>query len=311
MAHEGLEKFEPFFCGFISDFKSVWSAFRCGITVSMFNFSPSSFMRRYATTEKEVGETPLVALEKLRTELKLSSTVPLAYAGRLDPMASGKLLILIGDECKVQEKYHAFDKEYEVEILLGASSDTGDVLGIISRGNDKEISQEEVLKIFAKTIGKISLPYPLFSSKTVKGKPLHTWTLENRLHEIVIPLNTFEVYAIKCNGIRNVTKEDVLKTVRTKIELIPKVTDERKALGADFRRDAVRASWNHIEKGPQEIFQIASFTCIASSGSYMRSLCEKIAHDLGTTGLAYSIHRTKIGKYLKLTNKIGFWIKKF
>ena len=48
-------------------------------------------------------------------------------------MASGKLLILIGDECKNQKKYFGLDKEYEFEVLFGVESDTGDVLGLISK----------------------------------------------------------------------------------------------------------------------------------------------------------------------------------
>jgi tRNA U55 pseudouridine synthase TruB len=100
-------------------------------------------------------------------------------------------------------------------------------------------------------------------------------------------------------------------TIREKIETIPKVTDERKALGADFRRDAVRESWNSFEMNSQDSYQVLSFSCIASSGSYMRSLSEKIAKELGTVGLAYSIHRTQIGRYVSLTKSFGFWLRRF
>lgn len=267
---------------------------------------------RFVTTEKLVGETPLVSLEKVRAKLKLSSTIPLAYAGRLDPMASGKLLILVGDECKVQEKYHSFDKEYEVEVLLGVTSDSGDVLGIVSSSTEYSIvSNEMVRNVLLQNVGKVSLPYPHFSSKTVRGKPLHTWALEKRLGEIEIPVKESRILKIVCTGLRTTSKEEVLKTVREKIETIPPVTDARKALGADFRRDEVRDAWNCIAMDTHESYQILSFTCTASSGSYMRSLSEKIAKELGTVGLAYSIHRTRIGKYFPLTKTRGFWTKKF
>jgi tRNA U55 pseudouridine synthase TruB len=64
---------------------------------------------------KHIGETPLEALERFRRmqiekETDLDSKrnwqiVPMTYAGRLDPMAEGELLILIGDECRNKEKY--------------------------------------------------------------------------------------------------------------------------------------------------------------------------------------------------------------
>lgn len=266
---------------------------------------------RYTTTEKIVGETPLVALERVRTQLKLSQTVPLAYAGRLDPMASGKLLILIGDECKVQEKYHAFDKEYKVEILLGVSSDSGDVLGLVEQYTKRIIATSEILRTLQNTVGEITLPYPQYSSKTIHGKPLHTWALEKKLGEIEIPLKQSRIHRLSFEGVRTISKREVLEAVREKIETIPKVIEERKALGADFRRTDVRDAWNTIDRVGTDNYQVLSFTCIASSGTYMRSLSEKIAQDLGTRGLAYSIHRTKIGTYFPFTKKFGFWLRQF
>jgi tRNA pseudouridine(55) synthase len=266
---------------------------------------------RYATTEKNVGETPLVALERLRSELKLSNTVPMAYAGRLDPMASGKLLILIGDECKVQEKYHTLDKEYRIEILLGAKSDTADVLGIVGARQAREVTKETVAGVLEALVGKIALPYPHFSSRTVKGKPLHTWTLEGRLNEIEIPVKESVIYKLTLNSIRSISKDELLKTVREKIETIPEVNDPKKALGEDFRRDHVRASWSAFEKEAQDSYQILTITCIASSGTYMRSLAEVIGNKLGTEALAYSIHRTTIGKYIPIIGHLGFWTKKY
>lgn len=266
---------------------------------------------KYLTIEKTVGETPLVALERLRKDHNLSPQTPLAYAGRLDPMASGKLLVLVGDECKVQEKYHAFDKEYEVDILLGVTSDSGDVLGKISMGEIRTVTQDMVKKLFPKLHGVIRLPYPHFSSKTVKGKPLHTWTLENRLDEIEIPIKESRIYKLQLIAIETITKEEIMKTVTTKIGSIPPVADARKALGADFRRSDVRASWRYFETDGAHEYQVLRFVCIASSGTYMRTLSEVIARHLGTCGLAYHIHRTQIGRYIPFTQSFGFWTLKF
>ena len=49
-------------------------------------------MRRYVIVEKAVGETPLEATERYRVRANIDTGTPLAYAGRLDPMASGQLL---------------------------------------------------------------------------------------------------------------------------------------------------------------------------------------------------------------------------
>ena len=61
---------------------------------------------------------------------------------------------------------------------------------------------------------------------------------------------------------------------------------------------------------PTDQFMIATFVCIAGSGTYMRTLAEVIARACGTTGLAYHIHRTHIGLYQPLPLIGGFWRKR-
>ena len=155
---------------------------------------------------------------------------------------------------------------------------------------------EEVAQTF---VGNIELPYPKFSAKTVQGKPLHMWTLEGKLDEIEIPTKESEVYSPSLNTIETITRSDLVEQALTKINSIPEVTDPRKALGNDFRRVDVRKDWNNIlndADSPDE-YQIAHFTCIASSGTYMRTLASEIAKKLNSCGLAWSIHRTHIGSY--------------
>ena len=269
-------------------------------------------MQKYVILEKAVGQTPLECAEFWRATHTEYTGAPLAYAGRLDPMASGKLLILIGDECKVQEQYHHLDKEYEFSVLFGISSDTADVLGRLTLAqNVPTISKSQLLTTSNTLVGPINLPYPHFSSKTVQGKPLHVWTLEGRLDEIEIPSKESTIYSLNVSKVETKTRAQIYTEVSTKIELITPVTDPSKALGNDFRRVDVRKDWKQFEETghPSDTFTIATFTCIASSGTYMRTLAEVIAKGNNTTGLAYHIHRTTIGQYKKLPLGLSFWKK--
>lgn len=253
-------------------------------------------MQKFVILEKAVGETPLVTAENWRSKNPEYKDVPLAYAGRLDPMASGQLLVLIGEECKNQALYHKLDKEYQFEILFGVSSDSGDVLGIISESGEKTFSAERIAEVLPSLIGPIELPYPIFSSKTVQGKPLHTWTMEGRLNEVTIPTRKSEIFALTLLETRELTRAEVAEIAIKKIETIPPVTDLRKALGNDFRRSEIRPAWQAFseQKNPTDCFTIAKIHCKASSGTYMRTLAEVIAQKLGTSGLAFSIHRSRI-----------------
>lgn len=270
-------------------------------------------MRPWRTVEKAVGETPLEALERLRSDAGIPKSVPLAYAGRLDPMASGTLLVLIGEECKRQQTYHTLDKEYQCEVLFGVHSDSGDVLGITECEKDPpQVRSAHLRRVLHDLLGPTQLPYPHFSSKTVRGKPLHTWTLENRLDEITIPFRTSTIYKLTPENMHGRTGSEIRAEVLEKIKRLPLVTDPKKAIGRDFRRDEVLASWKHLKDTHADTyFQIMKIRCICSSGMYMRSLAEEIARRLGTVGLAYSIHRTRIGAYWSPIRNVGFWTKVF
>ena len=121
---------------------------------------------------KEMGETPLNVIERFKEENPEYSEEKMTYAGRLDPMAEGLLLVLCGDEIYNKEKYLGLKKEYEFEVLFGVSTDTGDALGIVGVVESKIISEEvlkEVSKVF---VGKRIQKYPDYSSKTINGVPM-------------------------------------------------------------------------------------------------------------------------------------------
>ena len=200
------------------------------------------------------------------------------------------------------------------EVLFGVRSDTADVLGRLEECHRTAISEADCRAVTKNLTGEVELPYPHFSSKTIQGKPLHTWVLEGRINEINIPTKKSTIYSLHCTGARTQTRKEVYTYATKKIETIPPVTELRKAIGNDFRREDVRKDWQQfLEKGGQkDIFSIATFTCIASSGTYMRTLSEVIAKEIGTCGLAYSIHRTKIGTYKKLPLiKKYFWTRQY
>jgi tRNA pseudouridine55 synthase len=89
---------------------------------------------------KKVGETPLECLERFRKNHPKFKNQKMTYAGRLDPLAEGELLVLVGESCKNKEKYLKLDKEYLVDILFGFETDSYDLLGLpVSPGKRNQI----------------------------------------------------------------------------------------------------------------------------------------------------------------------------
>ena len=268
--------------------------------------------KKFLVVYKKVGETPLQVLDKLKKELSFLENQKLAYAGRLDPMAEGKLLVLIGDECKKQERYLKLDKEYFFEILLGFKTDTADVLGLVEKNSSSflKINEDSFLKKITKITGRQKMKYPAFSSKTVNGKPLFEYAKKRETSEIIIPEKEIKIYKIKYLGQKILTKDELKKELFNKINLI------RQEGSNDFRKEKILERWKNElskkdKKNKKEKFLILKFSAIVSSGAYIRNIAEKISEEtLNNYGLAWSIKRTKIGIYKKIFNS-GFWLKKF
>lgn len=250
-------------------------------------------MELVVTTEKEIGETPLAALERFKREQPEYASLPGTYAGRLDPMAEGKLILLFGEECKNREKYLRLDKEYEVEILFSVGSDTGDVLGVVDSG-ELVVGREGIREALQKEVGSFEREYPVFSSKTVNGKPLFLYALEGTHDAIEIPKHTERIDSIDLLSVEKISHTALSERITSLLARAPKSEEHSKALGADFRIKDVRSSWERVFEIEQE-YTVAKIRVACGSGTYMRSLAQRIGEALGTKALALSIHRTKIG----------------
>lgn len=267
-------------------------------------------MRKHVTLYKKLGETPLRAIQKWKEEHPKYKEVPASYAGRLDPMAEGTLLVLLGEECKKQEKYRGLDKEYLVEIALDLHTDTSDVLGIPSY-TEKETtpSDEAIYSALRNECGTNEVPYPAFSSKTVNGKPLFLYALEGTLDSIEMPTHSETIHRISLGKSSFSSKEEIALRIREMLALAPRTTEPSKEFGADFRQDEIRAHWETVFASMSErAFQVYTLRVVCGSGSYMRSLAERIGSALGTEAVALSIRRTKIGTYMPF---LGLWIRTY
>lgn len=267
-------------------------------------------MHRIETIHKKVGETPLHAIEAYRERMGIDRGIPLAYAGRLDPMAEGKLIVLIGEACKDQLNYHALDKEYVVKILLGLKSDSGDILGLASKGVPVHPPKAAVANALTQLVGDITLPYPAFSSKPVAGKPLFLHTLEGTLKNIKIPHKRSRIYRLSLLDCATLSSDALKEHILAKIDLLPLVTEPSKAYGRDFRRAEIQDRWHEVLV-PEDTYAypVLTIRCVCSSGTYMRSLAEALGDALGTTGMALSIKRTNIGTY-RAIGPFGIWTKR-
>ncbi len=215
---------------------------------------------------KELGETPLECLERFRTDNPDYKDLPMTYAGRLDPMAEGLLLILAGEECKKKDEYLGLDKEYIFEVLFGVKTDTYDVLGIPELCEPKSFEPQNF-------VGKKIQKYPPYSSRTFQ--------MAREGIEFELPTKDIEVYSLKHLEEREISARQGLTEILEKIDLVK----------GDFRQTEIKSTWCNLLENSDRVFKVAKFKISCSSGTYVRS----IANEMGS--LAYSIKRTRVGEY--------------
>lgn len=254
----------------------------------------------HVVLDKKIGQTPLQAIEEWKAIHPEYADIPATYAGRLDPMAEGLLLVLFGEECKKKDRYIGLDKEYVVEVLLGVGSDTGDVLGIV-QADRVPISLASLSEILHAEVGTHQRAYPAFSSKTVAGKPLFLYALEGTIDTISIPEHPETIYGITLSGTEDIDADTLRARISQLLALAPKSDEPSKSLGADFRIDAVRSSWD-AALSAQDSYTVLNLTVSCGSGAYMRTLAERIGAALSTHALALSIRRTRIGDFISHTD---------
>lgn len=243
---------------------------------------------------KKPGETPLECLARLRQEQPQYKDAVLTYLGRLDPLASGVLLVAVNDENKNRQKYLKLPKEYEVEILCGVETDTHDVLGLLFAHQEiYQIPDEENLKKLLKTfIGKREVPYPMYSSKPYKGKPLFQHArdksifAEDNIKDF--PKTSLDIQNIELLGMRQIEAGELEKQIYEMIEQVH----------GDFRQADILERWRqYFSTYPHVKHTIIKIRVECKSGSYMRTLAHEMRKEMGVSALAFSIKRIKIGEY--------------
>jgi tRNA pseudouridine55 synthase len=266
-------------------------------------------MVQVIAVNKPIGLTPLQALTKLRQLKPALKNTKLTYAGRLDPMAEGLLLVLKNPDQKTKNKLLDLDKTYRFKILFGLSTDTYDALGLIQpsrftpskvEGSDPVGSHqpsrsnlEGVLPLF---IGSHLQPYPPYSSKTVNGKPLFYYARNNLLTKITIPKKKITIKSLKFISSKVISKENLQHQILQSIKLVK----------GDFRQVSINKSWQQFFLSYKlTSFPIYTLEATCTSGTYIRSLSHQLGLKLNSQAIALNIKRTRIGPY-KLTSSLVF-----
>ena len=238
---------------------------------------------------KHLGETPRERLERLRVQRPEYQHEVLSYAGRLDPMAEGVLLCLVGSTNKRREVYLDMSKTYVLDVLFGFSTDTYDILGrVMEKSDSASVHRKPLEAALNEFRGTVSQEYPPFSSKTVEGKSLIEWARAGAINAMVLPRRTVTVYDIMLTAMYKVNEPTLLAYIEGSVGKVE----------GDFRQDEIMRLWKQsLRKEGAREFVCATVEVSCSSGTYVRSIAHGLGRELDTPALALHILRTKVGEY--------------
>ena len=138
------------------------------------------------SVDKPLRWTSFDALNYLKKVFHLPKV---GHAGTLDPLATGLLILCVGDACKRISFFQQMDKTYEGLLCLGERRPSHDLECAISQQQDPSSCRLDTLdQILKKYIGRIEQRPPRFSAVKFNGRRAYQYA--RRQEEIELPSRT-------------------------------------------------------------------------------------------------------------------------
>jgi tRNA pseudouridine55 synthase len=178
------------------------------------------------------------------------------HTGTLDPLATGVLVLCVGQATRLAEYLSASRKAYLTEIVFGVETDTLDITGKVVRECDVGYLTAEALKpILKRFCGLIQQVPPMVSAKRHQGRRLYDLAREGQVVER--PPQTVQIERLELLDFRTgdhpVAKLEVVCSSGTYIRSL--AADLGAALGVGGTMQSLRRIWVGVDE--QHAFTLA------------------------------------------------------
>jgi tRNA pseudouridine55 synthase len=120
--------------------------------------------------DKPSGLTSHDVVNRARRATKIRQA---GHAGTLDPMATGVLVVCLGQATRVSEYLLGHDKAYHATIRLGVETNTYDADGEVVATREVNADRAEVERALAHFVGEIQQVPPMYSAIKRDGQKLY------------------------------------------------------------------------------------------------------------------------------------------
>ena len=141
---------------------------------------------------KEKGITSRDVVNQVCKKL---NTRKVGHTGTLDPIATGLMVLCVGEGLKLVELLTGHDKDYIAKVKLGIKTDTYDITGKVLEEKDYYLEKDELINVLNSFNGEYLQEVPIYSSIKVNGKKLYEYARNNE--EVVLPKHLVKVSNIK------------------------------------------------------------------------------------------------------------------
>ena len=238
---------------------------------------------------KNIGETTIEFVTRIREEENIPSTMKVGICGKLDPQAHGQMRILVDQDTKLMEHYQKSSKTYEFDIVVGVSTSSDDIMGGVEKCAQK-IDLEMIEKIeyyMTHTLPNIKTQkfHHISAMKIRKDdgpkRPLWYWYKLGILEEEDIPAKSVTIHQLKNKGAFMVNFSDYKRTVYDRLH---SMTDKER-----WDIDNIWRSWDTSSVAP--VLIRISYRIHVSSGFYIRMIAKDIKSTLNIPVHIFNIHR--------------------
>lgn len=143
--------------------------------------------------DKPSGMTSRRAVDLVARLVRPAKT---GHAGTLDPLASGVLVVAIGQATRLIEFVQAMPKRYTATFLLGRTSTTEDIEGEVAELDNAPVpSRRQIEQASAGMIGEILQRPPAYSALKVAGR--RAYKLARAGQEVELAARPVQIHAIE------------------------------------------------------------------------------------------------------------------
>ncbi len=170
--------------------------------------------------DKPGGMTSHDVVRRVR---RICRTRRVGHTGTLDPMATGVLVVAVGEGTRIVEFLMEGRKSYRATMKLGETTDTQDAEGtIISQVDWRAVDEAGVRRVLGGMVGPLRQVPPMYSALKKDGVALHTLARQGvevereprdmeifdlRVLSVELPLVTFEVDCSKGTYVRTLAHD--------------------------------------------------------------------------------------------------------